>query len=102
MSHDPERRKLPLIAVYAETAANAEQRVTKLLDAAGVSPSEAHILIADIQAGAVEGAHGEVIELDTQAPSGSSEQVQEGWLRAVEAIADRLTRVADRTVASTM
>jgi hypothetical protein len=97
MSHRPERRKLPLIAVYGETAANAEQRVAELLDAAGASPAEVHTLIAAIQAGAVEGAHGEVIELDTQAPSGSN-QVHEGWLRAVEAIAGRLTHIADRTV----
>ncbi|MFE9446568.1 hypothetical protein ACFYO2_48655 [Streptomyces sp. NPDC006602] len=40
------------------------------LAAAGASPAEARTLIAAIQAGAVEGAHGEVIELDTQAPSG--------------------------------
>ncbi len=98
MSHHPERRKLPLIAVYAETAANAERRVTELLDAAGASPAEVHTLIAAIQAGAVEGAQGEVIELDTQAPSGSSDQVHEGWLRAVEAIAGRLAHIADRTV----
>ncbi|MFE2218976.1 hypothetical protein ACFW93_44635 [Streptomyces canus] len=90
MSHHPERPKLPLIAVHAETAANAEQRVTELLDAAGASPAEVHTLIAAIQASAVEGAHGEVIELDTQAASGGSFQVHEGWLRAVEAIAGRL------------
>jgi hypothetical protein len=98
VSHHPERRKLPLIAVYGETTANAEQRVTELLDAAGASPAEVHTLIAAIQAGAVEGAHGEVIELDTQAPADSSAQFHEGWLRAVEAIADRLAHVADRTV----
>ncbi|MFG2732686.1 hypothetical protein [Streptomyces canus] len=57
-----------------------------------------HILIAALKAGAVEGAHGEVIELDTQAPSGSSDQVHEGWLRAVEAIAGRLAHIADRTL----
>ncbi|MFJ9590533.1 hypothetical protein [Streptomyces acidicola] len=98
MSHRPERRKLPLIAVYGETAANAQQRVTELLEAAGASPAEVHTLIAAIQAGAVEGAQGEVIKWDTQAPSGSSDQVHEGWLRAVEAIADRLAHIADRTV----
>jgi hypothetical protein len=37
MSHHSERPELPLIAVHAETAANAEQRVTEL-DAAGASP----------------------------------------------------------------
>ncbi|MDP9607899.1 hypothetical protein ACFV4E_15360 [Streptomyces hygroscopicus] len=98
MSHHPERRKLPLIAVYGQTAANAEQRVTELLGAAGVSPAEVHTLIAAIQAGSVEGAQGEVIELDTQAPAGTSDQAQEGWLRAVEAIAGRLAHIADRTV----
>ncbi|MDT0485231.1 hypothetical protein [Streptomyces doebereineriae] len=98
MSHHPERRKLPLIAVYAATAAKAEQRVTELLGAAGASPAEVHTLIAAVQAGAVESAQGEVIELDMQAPSGSSAQVHDGWFRAVEAIADRLAHIADRTV----
>ncbi|MFF0097177.1 hypothetical protein ACFYSF_45750 [Streptomyces canus] len=98
MSHHPERRKLPLIAVYGETAAKAEQRVNELLGAAGASPAEVHTLITAIQAGAVEGAQGEVIELDVQASSGSSDQVREGWFRAVEAIADRLAHIADRTV----
>jgi hypothetical protein len=94
MSHRPERRKLPLIAVHAETATTAQRRVAELLDAAGSSPAEVHTLIAAIQAGAVEGAQGEVIELDTQAPSGSSDQVHEAWLRAVEAITGRLAHVA--------
>ncbi|WP_437040697.1 hypothetical protein [Streptomyces sp. enrichment culture] len=69
-----ERRKLPLIAVYGEAAAKAEQRVTELLDAAGASPTEVHTLVAAIQVDAVEAAQGEVIELDTQAPSGSSDR----------------------------
>ncbi|MEU5632277.1 hypothetical protein ACH47C_24220 [Streptomyces rishiriensis] len=56
MSQHPQRPKLPLIAVYRETAAKAEQRVTELLDAAGASPAEVHTLIAALQAGAVEGA----------------------------------------------
>ncbi|MDQ1041915.1 hypothetical protein [Streptomyces sp. V4I2] len=98
MSHHPPRRPLPLIAVHAETAANAEQRMTELLDAAGASPGEVHTLIAAIRAGAVEGAQGEVIEQDTQAPADTSNQVQEGWLRAVESIASRLAHIADRTV----
>ncbi|MDW4910441.1 hypothetical protein RB628_35220 [Streptomyces sp. ADMS] len=98
MSHHPGRRKLPLVAVYAETAANAKQRVTELLDAAGASPAEVHTLNAAIQAGAVESAHGEIIELDTQALSDSSDQVHDGWLRAVEATASRLAHIADRTV----
>jgi hypothetical protein len=98
MSHHPERPKLPLIAVHGETAANAEQRVTELLDTAGASLAEIRILIAAIKEGAVEGAHVEVIDLDTQPPSGSSDQVHEGWFRAVEAIAGSLAHIADRTL----
>ncbi|MGW0338012.1 hypothetical protein ACWD0J_40590, partial [Streptomyces sp. NPDC003011] len=98
MSDNPERQKLPLIAVYGETAANAEHRVPELLAAAGASSAEVHTLIDAIQAGAVEGVHGEVIELDTQASSGSSDQVHDGWLRAVEAVADRLAHIVDCTV----
>ncbi|MEU0390973.1 hypothetical protein [Streptomyces chartreusis] len=44
--------------------------MAELLVAAGASTGEAHALIAAIQAGVMEGAHGEVIELDTQAPLG--------------------------------
>ncbi|MFJ9011465.1 hypothetical protein [Streptomyces canus] len=98
MSHHPPRRPLPLIAVHAQTAANAEQRVTELLGAAGASPGEVHTLIAAIRAGAVEGAQGEVIALDAQAPAEASAQVQEGWHRAVETISDQLAHIADRTV----
>ncbi|MFE0420413.1 hypothetical protein [Streptomyces tendae] len=93
-----ERWKLPLIAVYGEAAAKAGQRVTELLGAAGISPTEVHTLITAIQAGAVEAAQAEIIELDTQASSGSSDQAHEDWFRAVGAIADRLAHIADRTV----
>ncbi|MER7568767.1 hypothetical protein ACGFWE_39495 [Streptomyces sp. NPDC048523] len=41
--------------------------MTELLDAAGASPVEVHALITAIQTGAQEGAHGEVMELDTHA-----------------------------------
>ncbi|MFF4733301.1 hypothetical protein ACFY3M_50515 [Streptomyces mirabilis] len=50
-----------------------------------------------IEAGAVEGAHAEVAE-DTQVPAGSSDEFGEGWLAAVQAVASRLTHIADRTV----
>jgi hypothetical protein len=54
MSQRTERPRLPLIAVYGETAANAQRHVAALLDATGTSPAEAQRLIAAIQAGAVE------------------------------------------------
>ncbi|MFE4825173.1 hypothetical protein ACFRFU_54555 [Streptomyces sp. NPDC056704] len=50
-----------------------------------------------IEAGAVEGAHAEAAE-DTRAPVGSSDEFGEGWLGAVQAVASRLTHIADRTV----
>ncbi|MDX2576661.1 hypothetical protein PV332_14405 [Streptomyces scabiei] len=98
MSQRAERPRLPLIAVYGETAASAQRRVVALLEAAGTSPAEAQRLIAAIQAGAVEGAHGEVIELDTHAPASSSDEFQEGWRGAIEAASGQLAHIADRTV----
>ncbi|MFJ4536641.1 hypothetical protein ACIP39_11825 [Streptomyces tibetensis] len=86
--------------MYGETAANAERRATRgrASRRRGASPDEIHTLVAAIQAGAVEGAHREVIGMDTRTPSGSGDQVHEDWLRAVEAIASSLTHIADRTV----
>ncbi|MEU0946835.1 hypothetical protein ABZ379_29430 [Streptomyces canus] len=72
--------------------------MTELIGTTGASPGEVHTLIAAIRAGAVEGAQGEVIALDTQAPADASDQVQEGWHRAVEASSDQLAHIADRTV----
>ncbi|WP_331744132.1 hypothetical protein OG747_49825 (plasmid) [Streptomyces sp. NBC_01384] len=69
-----------------------------LLEAAGATPGEAQQLLAVIEAGAVEGAHVEVTGLHTQAPAGSSDEFGEGWLGAVQAVASRLTHIADRTV----
>ena len=87
-----------MIVVHGEAAASARRRVSELLDAAGARPGEVQHLLAVIEAGALEGAHAEVAELDTGAPAGSSDEFGEGWLGAVQAVASRLTHIADRTV----
>ncbi|MFE2716468.1 hypothetical protein ACFXKI_31965 [Streptomyces mirabilis] len=97
MSTSPEEPALPLIIVHAEAAASTRRRVAGLLEAAGARPGEVQHLLAVIEAGAVEGAHAEVAE-DTQVPAGSSDEFGGGWLAAVQAVASRLTHIADRTV----
>lgn len=98
MSISPERPALPLIVVHGEAAASARRRVSELLDAAGTRPGEVQHLLAVIEAGALEGAHAEVVESDTGAPAGSSDEFGEVWLGAVQAVASRFTHIADRTV----
>ncbi|MER7694908.1 hypothetical protein [Streptomyces sp. NPDC097610] len=98
MSTSTERPALPPIIVHGEAAASARRRVSDLLEAAGVMPEEAQHLLAVIEAGAVEAAHAEVAELDMRAPVGSTDEFREGWLGAVQALASRLTHIADRTV----
>ncbi|MDH6221110.1 hypothetical protein [Streptomyces pseudovenezuelae] len=55
-------------------------------------------LLALIEAGTVEGAHVEVVELDTRAAAGSSDEFGRGWFGAVQAAASWLTHITDRTV----
>ncbi|MBT2509432.1 hypothetical protein J7I98_26845 [Streptomyces sp. ISL-98] len=97
MNHRTEQPKLPLIAVHPQTAANAQLRLGSLLASAGASAGEVQYLVAAIQAGAVEAAQGEAIELDTP-PGGRGEQFEEGWLAAVQAVTSRLAHIADRTL----
>ncbi|MET8680047.1 hypothetical protein ABZW18_21300 [Streptomyces sp. NPDC004647] len=98
MSHRIEQPKLPPIAVHTETASNAQLRLASLLTSAGVSAGEAQHMVAAIQAGAVEAAQCEAIELDTPGPRGRGDQFEEGWLAAVQAVASRLAHIADRTL----
>lgn len=63
-----------------------------------VSTGEAQHLVAAIQAGAVEAAQCQAIELDLPGPRGRGDQFEEGWLAAVQAITSRLAHIADRTL----
>lgn len=98
MNTSSERPALPLIVVHTEAAAHARRRAADLLEAAGARPQEVQHLLAVIEAGAVEGAHAEAIGLDAQAPADSGDEFGRGWLAAVQAVAGRLTHLADRTV----
>lgn len=85
--------------MYGDRAAAAIQQVTSLLDSAGVAPEKTQELLALIQAGALEGAQGDVLELAEQPPEKSAAPALHGWVAAVQAAAAELAHIADRTIA---
>ncbi|MGW4784910.1 hypothetical protein [Streptomyces sp. NPDC004230] len=95
---EPNSQPLVAVAVYGTRAAAALDEVTSVLDGAGVTPGRILKLLAIIQAGAVESAQGDVLELAAQPPAGSTAESALGWSGAVQAAAAELAHVADRTV----
>ncbi|GAA2523371.1 hypothetical protein [Streptomyces longisporus] len=95
---EPTPRRMPAITVYGGRAVTALQQVTSFLDSAGVGPEETQELLALIQAGAVEGAQGDVLELAERPPRDATAQAAQGWVAAVEAAAAELAHIADRTM----
>ncbi|MEU8810656.1 hypothetical protein ACN6LC_004530 [Streptomyces violaceoruber] len=90
--------RLAAITVYGDRAAAALQQVTSLLDSAGIAVEETQELLALIQAGAIEGAQGDVLELAEHPPENSTAPAVQGWVDAVQAAAAELTHLADRTL----
>ncbi len=95
---EPTTQPAVTITVYGDRAAAAMQRVTSLLDRAGVDPEEAHELLALIQAGVVESAQGDVLELAERPPEDGTASAVQGWAAAVQAAAAELAHIADRTI----
>ncbi|WP_328974219.1 hypothetical protein [Streptomyces canus] len=95
---EPTTQRVPAITVYGGRAAAALQQVASLLDSASVSTEETQELLALIQAGAVESAQGDVIELAERPPENNTAPAVQGWVAAVQATATELAHVADRTI----
>lgn len=75
MEQHAERAELPLIIMHGAEAERAQRRVAALLESAGARPEEVQHLIAAIEAGAVEGAYGEVAWTTTPLAGRSAEFV---------------------------
>jgi hypothetical protein len=95
---EPTRQRVVAIAVYGDRAAAAMEQVTALLGSAGVAPEETQEMLAVIQAGAIEGAQSDVLDLAGRPPEGSTPPLVQGWGAAVRAAGAELAHIADRTV----
>ncbi|MFF8505944.1 hypothetical protein ACF07L_35625 [Streptomyces anulatus] len=73
---------------YQTATVNARLRLFALLEAQGVSASEADDLVAALEAGAVAGAQCQVVELDGMAPRPRSPEFEDGWDAGVTAVSE--------------
>ncbi|MFH8753818.1 hypothetical protein ACH4GK_42225 [Streptomyces rimosus] len=92
LSEDLVRR----VSQYQTAGTNARLRVFALLAAQGVPASEADDLVAALEAGAVAGAHSEVVELGGMAPASRGAVFADGWDDGVTAVSEALVGIADR------
>ncbi|MEV5599438.1 hypothetical protein [Streptomyces sp. NPDC052496] len=92
LSEDPVRR----VSQYQTAGTNARLRVFALLAAQGVPANEADDLVAALEAGAVAGAHSEVVELDGMVPASRGEAFADSWDDGVTAVSEALVSIADR------
>jgi hypothetical protein len=91
LSSDSLRR----VTEYQTAGTNARLRLFALLEAQGVPASEADDLVAALEAGAVAGAHSEVVELDGMAPASQGARFADGWDDGVAAVSEALVGIAD-------
>ncbi|MGW5129063.1 hypothetical protein ACWEQ7_34495 [Streptomyces sp. NPDC004069] len=75
---------------------NARLKVFALLEAQGVSASEADDLVAALEVGSVAGAQCQVVELDGMAPDSGGSLFADGWDDGVRAVSEALVGIADR------
>ncbi|MGW5355292.1 hypothetical protein ACWERV_32825 [Streptomyces sp. NPDC004031] len=79
------------VGEYRKAARNARLRAYVLLQAAGLEPEDADVLVNAIEAGAVARALGDV-ERGVRAPGAGAEA---GWMEGVASVRGRLVRTAD-------
>lgn len=92
LSSDSVRR----VSQYQTAGTNARLKLFALLEAQGVPAAEADDLLASLEAGAVAGAAGEVVELDGMAPACRGPVFENGWDEGVTAVSEALVGIADR------
>ncbi|GAA3163849.1 hypothetical protein [Streptomyces ramulosus] len=91
LSSDSLRR----VTQYQTAGVNARLKLFALLEAQGVSASEADDLVAALEAGAVAGAQCEVVELD-RCTGTRVKEFRQGWRAGVKVVSDALVGIADR------
>ncbi|WP_151775711.1 hypothetical protein [Streptomyces abyssomicinicus] len=88
-------RELARIGRRQSEAVQARAVVFRALAAVGIGPEQADAVVAQVEAGAVAGAHTWICESSPQAG------FEDGWFAGVRDAASRLLRVADTTAAQT-
>jgi hypothetical protein len=95
--HDAYGEELARISRHQGEAVTARLRLFEVLAGAGVSASDADVLVSQVEAGAVAGAHTWVSE--SSAPHGSEQPFEDGWFAGVRAVSSYLLRIADDAAA---
>ncbi|MFD6660658.1 hypothetical protein ACFWEB_36600 [Streptomyces parvus] len=95
--HDPDAygQELARIGCHQSQAIEGRALVFRALAAAGIGHEQADAIVAQVEAGAVAGAHTWISE--SSAPHGSDARFEDGWHEGVRDAARLLLRIADNT-----
>ncbi|MFE4205491.1 hypothetical protein ACFRSX_30840 [Streptomyces goshikiensis] len=88
-------QELARISWHQSEATAARFTVFQALDAVGIGHEQADDIVAQLEAGAVAGAHTWVSE--SSPPHGSEPRFEDGWFAGVRDVASHLLRIADTT-----
>ncbi|MFF4755212.1 hypothetical protein ACWD5R_43535 [Streptomyces sp. NPDC002514] len=88
-------QELAAISHHQHEATSARFTVFQALAAVGIGHEQADDIVAQLEAGAVAGAHTWISE--SSAPHGSEPRFEDGWHAGVRDVASYLRRIADRT-----
>lgn len=88
--HDAYGEELARISRHQGEAVTARLRLFEVLAAAGVPAAEADLLVSQLEAGAVAGAHTWISE--SSAPHGSQQPFEDAWFAGVRAVSSYLLR----------
>ncbi|MFF7365386.1 hypothetical protein [Streptomyces sp. NPDC008125] len=88
-------QELAGISHHQSKAIDARFMVFQALAAVGIGHEQADDIVAQLEAGAVAGAHTWISE--SSAPHGSEERFEDGWHAGVRDVASQLLRIADTT-----
>ncbi|MEU5233982.1 hypothetical protein AB0G82_32610 [Streptomyces anulatus] len=88
-------QELARIGHHQRQAIEGRSLVFRALAAAGVGHEQADAIVAQVEAGAVAGAHAWISE--SSAPHGSDARFEDGWHEGVRDVARLLLRIADNT-----
>ncbi|MFB7258065.1 hypothetical protein [Streptomyces nojiriensis] len=88
-------QELARISHHQHEATAARFTVFQALAAVGIGPEQADDIVAQLEAGAVAGAHTWISE--SSPPHGSEPRFEDGWFAGVRDVASYLLRIADTT-----
>ncbi|MFJ9188548.1 hypothetical protein ACIRQO_36540 [Streptomyces anulatus] len=92
-------QELARIGLHQSRAIEGRTLVFRALAAAGIGHEQADAIVAQVQAGAVAGAHTWISE--STAPHGADPRFEDGWHEGVRDVARQLLHIADTTATTT-